>query len=161
MNSGSDRLGRAGFLLAALPLLFSASCDRLSPEDRVRQTIEEAVAAARDGDAEALGEMISESYSDPMGNGKRQLMALVGFHLCREESLHLLERVRSIRQTDPGRIEAQLLLGVAGVPIDDLTKLDRFSADLLLLDIVFARESRTRWTVIEARWRRAEPVDLL
>jgi len=151
----------AGILLAAPLLLVSFSCERTSPEERVRLTIEEAVAAARDGDAESLGRMVSENYSDPMGNSKGQLMALVGFHLCHEESLHLLERVRSVRQTGPERIEAQLLLGAAGVPIDDLTKLNRFSADLLLIDAVFEKESRTRWTVIEARWRRAEPADLL
>ena len=87
MNSGPDRLRRVGALLAAPLLLLSVSCDRLSPEDRVRQTIEDAVAAARDGDAEALGEMIWESYSDPMGHGKGQLMALVGFHLCQEEMI--------------------------------------------------------------------------
>lgn len=123
--------------------------------------IDEAVAAAREGDQAGLGEMISEQYRDPSGRGKQQLLALLDFHLCHEESLHLLQRVRSIRKTDAERVEARILLGAAGVPIEDLAKLNRYSADLLLIDAVFVKEERAQWRVVEAQWRRAEPADLL
>jgi hypothetical protein len=162
MSSGPDRRSIRGLALLLAPLLLlSLSCERLTPEERVRRLIDEALVAAREGDQERIGEMISERFRDARGKGKPELMALLGFHLCQEESLYLLGRVRSIRRTDAERVEAQLLLGAAGVPIEDLAELNRYSADLLLIDIVVEKEERTLWRVVEAAWRRAEPADLL
>ena len=120
----------------------------------------EVIRRAREGDQERLGEMVSERFRDGRGKGKPELMALLGFHVCQEESLYLLARVRSVEQTGDERVEAQLLLGAAGAPIEDLSKLNRYSADLLMIDIVVEKEERTHWRVVEADWRRAEPADL-
>ena len=162
MSFGPDRLVFRVPAILLVPLLcLSVSCERLSPEERVRRLIAEAITAARAGDEESLAEMVSERYRDSRGNGRGQLLALVGFHVCQEESLYLLERVRSIQRTGAERVEARLLLGAAGVPIEDLAKLNRYSADLLLIDIVVEKEERGRWRLTEADWRRAEPADLL
>jgi hypothetical protein len=123
--------------------------------------IGDAVAAAGEGDLDSLADMVSERYRDPAGHGKAELLALVRFHVRSERSLHLLEKVRSVRQTGPERIDVEMLLAAAAVPIDDLTAIDRFSGDLLFLEIAFEQESGGDWRVVEARWRRADPADLL
>jgi hypothetical protein len=120
-----------------------------------------AVEAAREGDLASLSRMVSVRYRDPAGNGKREILALVGFHLRQGDSLYLLERIRSVRQTDAGRVETQVLVAAAAVPIEDWPALDRISAELLLVDLVFGEDEDGEWRVAEARWRRAEPADLL
>jgi len=161
MNSGPDhRLSR---LLAPLlvPLLLLCFCCRsLSPEERVRRTLAEAAESARDGNLASLERTISERYRDRLGNGKREALALLRFQLGRPGSVHLLEHVRSIRQTGPARVEARVLVAAAAVPIHDLRELDRVTADLLLFDIGFEREAGNRWRAVDASWRRAGPGDL-
>lgn len=160
MNSGADdRLIRLSALLLVPALLLSLSCGSVSPEQRVRRMMREAGAAARDRDMGRLDRMVSGRYRDPLGNGKREVLALLRFHLGQSGSIHLLERIRSIRQTGPSRVEARLLVAAAAVPIRDLRELDQITADVLVFDVGFEKEGR-HWRVVEARWRRPGPADL-
>lgn len=162
MSSGADRTRLLPLaLLLAAALLTGVACLPASPEEQVRRLLQEAADAARKRDLAGLETMLSDRYRDPAGNGKREALGLLRFHLGATGSIHLLERIHSVRRTGPSEVEARVLVAAAAVPIHDLRALDRITADVLVFDLRLEREGRGRWRVVEARWRRAGPADLV
>jgi hypothetical protein len=148
-----------GLVVCALLLVFS--CAPPSPEEQVRQRIDRAEAAVRGQDLDALGEMVSERYRDEAGNGKREALALLRYQFHQHESLHLLTQVRSVQLTEPGLVEAVVLVAAADVDIGDVRRLESIPADLIRFELIFAEEDGGEWRVLEADWRRVRPVDFL
>jgi hypothetical protein len=147
--------------LIVLALSLGLSCSAPSPEEQVRQLIERAEAAARDRDVGALGKMVSDRYRDAAGNGKREALAILRYQFLQHQSLHLLKRARSIRSTEPGIVEAVVLVAAADVEFRSVSELESISAELLRFDLVFAEEDGGDWRVLEAEWRSVGPADFL
>jgi hypothetical protein len=147
--------------LIAPALLLGLSCSTPSPEEQVRELIERAEAAARDRDVGELSDMLSERYRDAAGNGKQQALAILRYQFLQHQSLHLLKRVRTIQSTEPGIVEAVLLVAAADVEFRSVNELESVSAELLRFDLVFAEEDGGDWRVLEAEWRSVGPADFL
>ena len=147
--------------LIVLILLLGLSCTPPSPEEQVRQLIERAEAAARDRDLGALGQMVSERYRDAAGNGKREALAMLRYQFLQHRSLHLLKRVRSVRHSEPGIVEAVVLVAAADVEFRSVRELESISAELLRFELAFVEEEGGEWKVLEAAWRRVGPADFL
>jgi len=141
-------------LLAAL-LIAGCGGKPESPEAQIRALIARAVEAAEAKDVGTLRAMVSDRYSDPHGQDKRAVEALLRLHFLRNESVHLYTRVQSVTVPQPDRARASVLVAMAGVPISSEVELPALRADLHRFDIDFALEDDS-WRVERAVWSRAE-----
>ncbi|MGD8309733.1 MAG: hypothetical protein PVG98_09835 [Chromatiales bacterium] len=146
----------AGILGLAVALAPGCGGPVPSAEEEIRALIGEAELAAEDRDLSALGEMVSPAYRDAARRDRRELVRLAALYLLRNESIHLLVRVRDIRVDPAGRGEAELYLAAAGRPISDLEALVPLRADLYRVDLVLRRGEDDAWQVTGARWERAD-----
>ena len=141
-----------------LCLLALACADRTPPEEHVREVLAALEEGAQQRDAGAMKEHISESYSDGHGNDKRAATQLVAFHLLQNQSVHLLTRVQSVEIAAPGEARAEVLVAMAGTPIESPEALLSLRADLYRFDLAFAEEDGD-WRVRSAEWRPAAVQD--
>lgn len=73
-------------LLVALPvaaLLAACAGDKKTPEEQVRATLDEGVAALEDNDLAKAGDLLDESYRDRAGRDRRAMKA-IAFYLLRQ-----------------------------------------------------------------------------
>jgi hypothetical protein len=147
-------------LLLAGSCLLALACTRepSSPEDRVRALLAALEESAQRKDAGEMKQHVSEGYSDAQGNDKRAVARLVAFHLLRNQSVYLLTRVQSIEIPEPGQAHAQVLVAMAGTPIEGPEALVRLRADLYRFDLAM-REEDGDWRVRSAEWRPASAGD--
>ena len=136
----------------------ACSRDATSPEDRVRALLVALEESAQKRDAGEMKQHVSESYSDAQGNDKRAIAQLVAFHLVRNQSVHLLTRVRSVEIAAPGQARAEVLVAMAGTEIDGPEALLALRADLYRFDLGFAEEDGA-WRVRSADWGPASAGD--
>lgn len=142
------------------PLLVSCSAERDTPEAQVRALLQRGEVAAEKKESSALRQMISEKYADSQGQDKKTVEAVLRYYFLRNESIHLLTRIRQIGFPRPDIAQADVMVAMAGQPIADAGQLERLRADLHRFEITLAREN-DEWKVIRAEWRRAEPGDFL
>jgi len=135
--------------------------DPLSPEEKVRSTIEAMEQAAEEGDVSAFKAMVSESYEDERGNDKRSLAAYVTFHVMRNDSRHLFTRIRSIEIRDSGRAEVALVAAITGSAISGPEELAGLRADVYRIDMDLDDEGDGDWRLVWAQWKTTAPLDLL
>lgn len=148
------KLGMALVLVSCAPELDS-------PESRVRALLVQAERAAEARDAEALGELVGEDYRDDRGNNRRTVLGLLTYYFLRNRTVHLLTRIRSLEAPEPERVEATLLVAMAGRPIPGVEGLARIRADLYRFDFVFALDPDDDWRVVRAEWHPAGLDDFL
>jgi hypothetical protein len=159
-NSTERSLARqAGSVLGLLAICVAFPSCGVSDEQQIHERIDQGVDAARAGDLIALREFVSPDYTDERGLDRQGLLGMVALTLRGGDSLHFLSRTRGVRLTGPGRAEAEVLLAVADLPIDDLESLKLVSADLLWIELVFVDEGD--WKVESADWREAALQDFL
>jgi hypothetical protein len=142
----------------ALCLLALACAERTPPEERVRSVLAALEESAQARDAGAMKEHVSEGYSDAHGNDKRAIAQLVAFHLLRNQSVYLLTRVQGVEIAAPGQARAEVLVAMAGTPIESPEALLGLRADLYRFDLAFAEEDGD-WRVRSADWRPAAVQD--
>jgi hypothetical protein len=143
-------------------LLFLASCrsEPDDPEAQIRALIAKAEKAAEEKDARTLKDLVSEKYSGANREKKRELVALVSYHLIRQQSIHLLTQVREITFPEPSVAEATVFVAMAGRMIKAFDDLARLRADIYRVDFTAAEESKRDWKVTRVEWRPAELSDL-
>lgn len=142
--------------LATALLLAACGCgeDPLTPEARVRWTVDEMATAAELGDVSLLREFVSDSYQDALGQDKQALSAMVTFHVMRHQNRHVLTRVRDVMIRDDGRAHVVLIAGTAG------TAGATPRGDVYHIDLDFVNEGGD-WRLQWAQWRPTSPADLL
>jgi len=141
-----------------LCLALACSGEPASPEDQVRALLAALEESAQQKDAGAMKEHVSERYSDAQGNDKRAVAQLVAFHLLRNQSVYLLTRVQSVEIAAPGQARAQVLVAMAGTPIESPEALSLLRSDLYRFDLGLAEEDGV-WRVRSADWRPAAAGD--
>ncbi|MFQ5795754.1 MAG: hypothetical protein ACE5JP_11980 [Candidatus Bipolaricaulia bacterium] len=110
------------------PSLFSCSSEPDSPEAQVRALVTRAEVAAEKKDLDTLKQLISESYTDGLGQDKRAIVGLLTLYFLRNQSIHLLTRVQEITFPEPARAEATVFVAMAGQPIPGTEELVRLRA---------------------------------
>jgi hypothetical protein len=150
---------RRRLLAAGLAALFAAcSAEPDTPEARVRAVLAALEAGARERDAAAMKEHVSEGYGDPAGHDKRALAGIVTFHFLQNRSVHLLTRIADVAIEPGGDARATAFVAMAGVPIDGPEALVSLSASLYRFDLVL-RDEDGDWRVVSAQWRPAAVSD--
>src|SRR5512139_1988345 len=92
MTDHRHRAWGAGLLMLAVGCHSSLS----SPEAEVHAVIATAERAAEEKDVQTLKRLVADGYRDDEGNQKADLIRLLAYHLLRNESIHLLTRVRAV-----------------------------------------------------------------
>lgn len=155
--TASARLALVFLLAISLP----AACNRdaVTPEDAIRSVLAELESAA---EAKDVGEMkghVSEAYADGEGHDKQAIGQLAALHLLRNQSVYLLTRVRDVVSIAPGQGSAEVLVAMAGTPIDAPEALVGLRADLYRFDLQLAEEPDGAWRIRSAQWRPAAVED--
>jgi hypothetical protein len=148
-------------MMLAAASLAACAAEPDSPEAQVRALLERAEEAAEEKRVGALKQLISEIYSDDHGQDRQAVAGLLTYYFLRNQSVHLLTRVRSIEFPEPARARATVFVAMAGMPIPGIDELARIRADLYRFDFSLADEASGDWRVTRAAWRRATTDDFL
>lgn len=142
-------------------LLAACAAETDTPEQQVRALLVRAEAAAEARDAATLKNLLSEDYLDERGQGRDEMVRIIQFYLLRNQSIHLLSRVRSLELLTPTRAEVSLAVAMAGTPLpEDATLLD-YRTDLNVFELTLVQEGDAEWRIVNARWQRAAAQDFL
>jgi hypothetical protein len=153
-------IGRLPLCLALLAGL-ACSAGPPDPETEVEALLDELERASRERDIAAIKDRVSERYADSEGRGKAELDALIGAHYLRGGTVYLLLHLRSLETgADDSSASAEVLAGMARVPLDDFRGLRSARGDAYVFALELARESGD-WRVTRASWEPATLEDLL
>jgi hypothetical protein len=142
-------------------LLLTVCCTSVSPEQRLRATIERGIEAVEQGDHGSLSDLVSSDYADSRGRDRRALLDLVRGYRVHAGPLYVFTVEKSLVLTAPGRAVVTLLVAAASVPMESLADLRRStSADLGRVELTFVEE-RGDWKLLDADWRQADLSDFL
>ncbi len=130
-----------------------------SPEQKLRDTIEQIQAAAEDRNLSDLMGHISDSYRDVRGRDKKNIRAIGQFQFVRNQNIHTFKRIKSVTLEDDQHASAIILVALAGRPIDNASALSGLRADLMGFELKFIFNQT--WQIVSAHWRRAEVSDFL
>lgn len=147
-------------LLGALCLLPACRCSRQSPEDRVREAVDQVVKAARERDVKRMVAAVSDQYTDADGNKKDQIAQLVRVQFLLHRNLYLVAKLSSVECPEPSRAEVVVYAAMASVPGGGVPELTKLSADVYRFELTMADEDG-EWRVVRASWSPATVRDLL
>jgi hypothetical protein len=146
------------FLLALLALLLAACSQEVpSPEEMVRERIEEGRDFAANRKLEQLVGMVTDDFTASRGITRESLPTWLARFYLASRSPQVLVRVREIN-ADWQTAKATLLVGTANISLEQLD-FDNFRGRLLHMEIDFRFVDET-WMVSRVEWRDARPEDL-
>lgn len=121
-----------------------------SPEDRVREVIARAEAAAESRDVSDVMGLVAESYADRRGQDKAAIRELMHGYFLINQSIHLLINVEDIEFPSGQLATARVTVGMLGrQAAEDWS----FAADVYEFDIRL-RDVEGEWLLQSADWRR-------
>ncbi|MCP5197780.1 MAG: hypothetical protein H6974_13505 [Gammaproteobacteria bacterium] len=130
-----------------------------SPETEIRSVIAKALVAAEERNARELRALIAEDYLDASGHDHQAVTGLIRLHLFRNQSIHILTRIRTLEFPEPGRALVTVLAALAGRPVASADQLVGLNADLYRFDLEMIRRGRNDWQIRHAAWERAQLAD--
>jgi hypothetical protein len=153
---------RPAALLVAISAIAWPACSPQpeSAEAQIRALLAEMEAAAEEKDLRPLKAVVSERYTDELGNDRQAIVRLLTYHFLRNQSIHLLTRFAAIEFPEPERASVITYVAMAGRPIPDANALTQLRANLYRFDFGLEDVGK-RWQVTRAAWRPAEARDFL
>lgn len=142
-----------------LTLLSACSGGESTPEQRIRELIGEAEAAAESRSRGLFDEIVSDAYQDQAGRGRRELLRLIQGYFLANQSIHLLVRIQQVTVEGPETASAVVYAGMAGSPVAGFEQLLAMRAAVYRLDLGFTLDADPK--LVSAQWRRLEPGELI
>lgn len=142
-------------------LLALAACggDPDDPEQQIREMISAGEEAFEARSIVTVLEYIADGYHDQQGRQKKDMQRLAGGYILRNQSIHLLTRVRDVVLHEDGkRAEVAVYVGMAGVPVASVDQLVFTRADLYRFDLSVVLEEGV-WRVTSGSWHQARLED--
>ena len=139
--------------IAALLSMLAACSREPSAEERIREVIAAAEAAAEARDLSDTMQLVSDRYSDVRGQDKAAIRDLMRGYFLINQSIHLLLRVEEIQFPANDMARARVTVGMLGrqdAGGDDWS----LAADVYEFDIQLLNEDDD-WRLISAEWVRA------
>jgi len=102
---------------------------------------------------------VSDAYADARGNDKADVVRIAAFHLLRNQAVYTLSRIQTIDTSEPGKAAVEMLVALAGSPIDDAEALLRVKADLYRFEVALREEEPGTWRVTASSWQPATLAD--
>jgi len=143
-------LARTAVAVVLLCWMFGCATE-LSPQEQVRQTLEDAENFARDRNLDQLREFVSKDYMDAEGRDRRGLTQMVALYFRNTDTLFLRTRAGAIDFVGSDEAHATVVAAIADVPIDDLD-LNQLSADFVRFELTLRHEGKD-WKIVEANWK--------
>ncbi len=135
---------------AMLACLLIGACSSSTPEKEVRAVFAAAESAAEARDVSGVMDLVSDRYSDPAGNDKAAIRALMQGFFIVNQSVHLLMRVEELEFPSEDLATARLSVGMLGrQSAEDWA----FAADVYEFDVRLIQEE-DEWRLQSATWRR-------
>ena len=147
--------------LTLLICLSVGACNKgPNPEDEVRAVIATVRDAADRGDLKVLAAHIAEGYRDHQGRDRAAALKMLTRRTRRHRNRFVSIKVRRVEVGDDGRARVLALAGLASGTISEDKRPVEVSANLLRFRLVLTRGEAT-WQVVQAEWRRANPLEML
>jgi hypothetical protein len=148
-------------LLALLLILPLSGCGSGStPEDQVRQFLEDAETAAEENKIRQLAEMIDNGYSDPAGRNKQDLLAYLSYQRMQRKSAHAFTTIDQIDIAEPGSAQVEMLAALTATPVTSVGMLPDLKADIYSFSLRLIKRD-DRWYLTSAEWQPAMLNDLV
>lgn len=147
-------------LVLLLPLLLLACAEHETPEQQIRQMIEQAEIAFEARSLLDAGSFLSDRYQDENKRNKQSVVRLLGGYFLRNHSIHLLVQVERIDLSSAERPTVTLYAAMAGTPLADIEALLNIRAALYRFDLELIQEEG-EWRIISGRWQPATREDFL
>lgn len=145
-----SRLAAAAAALSCLLVLAACGGEPATPEAEIRALIEEAAAAAGDGDVGAVADALHADYRDMRGNDRAGIVSLLRLQLLRGGSVVVLPDIEQIDVHGTDAASVRMTVRFAGADPARLS-LDG-GARRVELELVRDQD----WRVISARWARVD-----
>ena len=145
----------------AVLLLALAGCGGQpeSPETEIRTFVAQAQAATEARNARDLRALIAEDYVDAKGNDHKAIENLIRLHIFRNQSIHVLTRIRAIEFPEPERALVIVMAALAGRPVANVDELAGLNANVYRFDLELIRRGKDDWQVRHAAWEPASLTD--
>ena len=152
------KIARTLIILASYLLLFACTAKPVSPEDEIRQYLDNAVEAAESRNHGNLLDLIEEDYLDQKGVDKSQLSTLLRAYFFRHKNIYLFTKIREI--SFPADNEARVILHVAmaGSVISDASTLVNLRARMYRFELQLFKKDE--WLLRSAKWQVANMADM-
>lgn len=139
-----------------LSALFLHACSRPPEEERIRQSVSEAVEAAEKKDVKAFMRFISNEYADDRGNDYNGIKGVLVYQLLRPEAVKVFVRGLTVEvKGDTALVDAKAIT-MRGRDIKSLSDIVPEEAEAYRFSIVFKNETGD-WKVRSAAW---EPIGI-
>lgn len=148
-----------------LPLIFTIllliGCDDKtgSPEDEIRQFIQQGVEAAEARKAGDLKTMLNEDYRDQQGNDKARITSLMRALFFRHKNIHLFTKIDEIHFPTSENASVSLFVAMTGSVVTDVSMLSGLRAQIYRFELELIKND-DQWLLRNANWRRASARDI-
>jgi hypothetical protein len=130
-----------------------------SPETEIRTFVAQAQAAAEQRNARELRALIAEDYIDARGHDQKAIENLIRLHVFRNQSIHVVTRIRAIEFPEPERALVIVMAALAGRPVANIDELAGLNANVYRFDLELIRRGKDDWQVRHAAWEPASLAD--
>jgi hypothetical protein len=148
-----------GWWAALLLALAACGGQPESPETEIQTFVAQAQAAAEARNARDLRALIAEDYVDAKGNDHKAIENLIRLHIFRNQSIHVLTRIRAIEFPEPERALVIVMAALAGRPVANIDELAGLNANVYRFDLELIRRGKDDWQVRHAAWEPASLAD--
>jgi hypothetical protein len=141
-------------------LIASCASESLSPEERLRATLEAGEREVEARELSAVMQRVDPGYRDDRQRDWRQIRALLAGYFFRHPSIYVISQIERIELLQPDRASVVLFAGLAGSAQEAAGPLRGWRGNLLRLDLEFKRQDEETWLLVSADWRSVTRDDL-
>ena len=145
-----------GLLLSLV--LAACSSDTLTPQDEIRQFIDQGIEAAESRSAGDLAELIHDNYHDEKKLDKLQLKKLAQLYFFRHKNIFLFSKIREIKLHSSTQASVTLHVAMAGSVIADASMLSSLRARVYRFELELVKQDN--WLLQQAAWQPADLAEL-
>lgn len=148
----ANRIKHLVLLCISVALLLSCT-DTSSPEEQVRQWLDNAEAAVENRDTSDLADLVSIDYVDDHDRDKQILTRMAAGYFLSHQKIYLFTRILSVDFPKPSLADLRIAAAVAGTPVNAAT-LASVRGSVYQLELRLRKED-DGWQLTQARWQRA------
>lgn len=128
---------------------------RKSPEERVKQTLDEIELAAEARSLSAFMQHINDDYRDHQGNNKDAIRRIIQLQFIRNQNIHILSSIQSLSiQDDIATVELSAVMAASETDLNSNN--NTLKADSHRFSIVLrSPDQQQTWLLDSVSWKRS------
>ncbi len=123
----------------------------LSPEQKIRATLQAIETGVEDRSLSAIMEHVSEDYQDHRGHTKKEVARIMQLQIIRNQNINIFTHIKSI-DINGDVASVELSSAMASRALDLSLESNRLKADTARFSLVLAKEG-DRWRVQSGSWQ--------